>query len=109
MSDMFKKILVIVANIPPVLGLIAWPVLCMMSALLGDSSSTNLPTLCLMLAVLVYPVPVLAGIWHTYKALRQNDYARCVRGTLISYSCALFIGAMICIIMWFCDGKFAVC
>lgn len=107
MPDILKKALVIVANVPPLMSLLGWTAMCMLSILFFDSGRTSLPTLGLALAILVYPVPVCAGIWRTWKAFRSNDYAGCVRGTLLSYSCALFIGAMWGIIMWFCGGKFA--
>lgn len=107
MPDILKKALVIALNVPPLSGLLVWPVMCMIAPVLGDSGRTSLPTMGLMLAILVYPVPVLVGSWRTWKAFRSGDYAGCVRGTVISYSCALFIGVMWGIIMTFCGGKFA--
>ncbi len=107
LPDILKKTLVIVVNVPPLMSLLGWSAMCMLSIFFFDSGKTSLPTLGLALAILVYPCPVCIGLWRTWKAYRSCDYAGCVRSTLLTYSGAIFIGVMFGIIMTICGGKFA--
>jgi len=108
MSDILKKTLVVGANIPPLLSLVSWPFMLLMSIFLFDApgSTRSIPTLGLATTIWAYPLPVITGAILTYKAFRANDYGRCVQGTALSYSGALLVGIMYGVIVWVCGGQF---
>lgn len=90
----FKKVLIITANIPPLLGIALWPFVIFLSFFLGNG----------VLALLLfwgYPFIVLKGVTMTYKALLSHNYRRCVKGTILAYSYYLFGGIPFCIVRLF--------
>lgn len=109
MPELLKKLLVILANIPPALGITCWPLACFVSLFFFDAPGavSNILAVCLGMTVWLYPVPVVIGIRRVYKAYRAGDYNNCVKATLLAYSGLLAFAIMFGLIKLVCGGRFA--
>lgn len=98
-------IFALLLNLPPVLGLVAWPFVAMMSATIFDSGAGWMTWL-FALAISTYPVPTLAGVILVYRDLKAGEAKRCYTWSVLSWSGTAFILLMLLIINLFCQGRF---
>lgn len=95
-------------NLPPLLGLLIWPFVILMSATLFDASgaSTGWMTRLSVLAIWIYPIPTLAGPLLVYRHFKAGNPKRCYLWSLLSWSGGAFILLMFLMIDLFCQGQF---
>ena len=103
MSDGLKRTLVVLANVIPLLGLLAWPIMVFMTFFFFDApgSEQSTPTWVLAMSIWGYPVPVIVGGIITIRAFRSGNHGRCALGTAISF------GVMFGVLEWMCGGQFS--
>jgi hypothetical protein len=82
-----------IINIPPLLGVVLWPFLAMISYFIFDPPGSEKSWLVWTLhyALLAYPVPTVAGVILSWKKCKNNEYKPCFLYTLLTYSCLLLI------------------
>lgn len=91
-----KKVLIAVANIPPLLTLAVWPMLVFLSLFAFDDPKATGSILDLLVVAFVwlYPVPVVIGLWRTWKALRAGELSGCLRTTIFAYAGPVLVVGM---------------
>jgi hypothetical protein len=81
-------------NLPPLLGILAWPIAVFLSLFLFDAPGSQYSPLTALLnfAVLSYPFLTLLGASMTATNCRNRRFMRCAASTLITYSGMLAVG-----------------
>jgi len=83
-----RENLLLAANVVPVVGLAAAPLLCMMTPFLFDSPDSVRNPFVYGMALAVWSYPVTAGVggFLALRAYRAGDARRLLRWTLCAYS-----------------------
>jgi hypothetical protein len=88
-----QAILILLLNVPPLLGLIIWPFAAMMSPMIFDApGSENNPLAWVSYyTVLAYPFLTITGAILSYFNCKGDFGRRCLASTLLTYSGVLAI------------------
>lgn len=107
MHDRMKIIFIVALGLPPLLGVVVWPFVALMSCMLFDAPGSSDSPLTIGLAILIfaYPAPTLAGARYTYKNIKAKQLSRCWQSMLLTYGGALAIAIMFVMLDVFCGGK----
>lgn len=109
MHDQMKIGFIVVLSLPPLLGLVVWPLVALMSFMLFDAPGSEESPLTIGLAILTvaYPLPTLVGARCTYQNIKANQLSRCWQSVLLTYGGAFAIAIMDVAILVFCGGNLA--
>lgn len=107
MHDWIKILIIVTLSLPPLLGVVAWPLVALMSFMSFDApgSGDSPLTIGLVISTIAYPWPTLAGAKYTYKNIKAKEFSRCWQSVLLTYGGVLAITVMFVAIEVFCDGK----
>lgn len=107
--DLLVPFFISLIILPPLIGIIAWPFISLLSFMAFDApgSDSSPFTVGLVLSILMYPLPTLAGAWFTYQDIKKRDFSHCFLTVFLTY-CGLFaIIILIEAIKIFCGNSFA--
>ena len=109
MHDQMKIGFIMAFSLPPLLAVLVWPFVAVMSIMLFDApgSENNPLTIGLAILTLAYPLPTLAGARYTYQNIKAKQLSRCWQSTLLTYAGVFAIATMVVMIGVFCGGKLA--
>jgi len=80
--------LAVLLHLPPVAGLLAWPFVAMMSVTLFDAAGSHVSLVVWLhvIAIWVYPLPVIAGTILTFKRWCSRNLEQYRYSILLSYA-----------------------
>lgn len=108
MHDTVKIISLVALSLPPLIGLVGWPFIVLMSFMSFDApGSISSPlTIGLFISVLAYPWLTLLGAKQTYQNVKTKEFRRCFQSLLLTYSGTFTVALMSMAIYVFCAGEF---